>query len=163
MHQDAVEFLASPCCFKSLEISGVARRDQHGDIQSGGLSCACGKSYPITRGVAELLLPGALADKFLEENRKTWSFIWDKGAGFGGHFASEAMFEDDFNLEPAVYKDAVMLELGIGRGKYLPYLLKRGPARVFGLDIADSIFDSYERLACWFSHPGTLLALALAV
>ncbi|MEE8424661.1 MAG: class I SAM-dependent methyltransferase [Elusimicrobiota bacterium] len=57
------------------------------------------------------------------------------------------MFLADVNLERSRYKGAVVLEAGIGEGKYLPYVLDREPAWLFGVDSSDAVFPVYAKLA----------------
>lgn len=131
---ELLDLLASPCCAKPLRVDGEK-----------ALACPCGRGFPVTRGVPELYLPET-GDACLEENLRTWDFIWRKTAGFAGHFTSERMFRDDFALEEGALRGRVVLEAGIGPGKFLPYLLDSDAALVVGADISSGIFDVQEAM-----------------
>lgn len=134
MNSDLLNLLVSPCCMRPLRHEGA-----------GALVCPCGRAFPVTRGVPELYLPETM-DAQLAENLRTWDFIWRKTAGLVGHFTSAEMFRDDFALEEARLRGGVVLEAGIGPGKYLPYLLDSSAGLVIGADISSAIFEVYESM-----------------
>ena len=134
MNAELLRLLASPCCAQPLRPEGEE-----------ALACPCGRSFPVTRGVPELYLPET-TDARLAENLRTWDFIWRKTAGLAGHFASAEMFRDDFALEEDRLRGRVVLEAGVGPGKFLPYLLDSGAALVVGADISSGIFDVNESM-----------------
>lgn len=134
MISDFLDLLISPCCAKALRLEG-----------EGALVCPCGRAFPVTRGVPELLLPER-ADARLAENARTWDFIWRKTAGLAGRFTSAEMFHDDFALEESRLRGRVVLEAGIGSGKFLHELLGSGAERVVGADISSAIFGVRESL-----------------
>ena len=85
-------------------------------------------------------------DAQVEENQRTWDFIWRKTAPFSGQLASAEMFRNDFALEEGRLRGGTVLEAGIGLGKFLPYLLDSGVTFVVGADISSEIFNVQEAM-----------------
>lgn len=136
MKPSTVTLLACPTCKKKLSLVTESK----GMIESGGLHCdSCGKDYPIQKGIPQFIQPGELTGL----NRK-FARVYDWFSYFyrpistiffafaGGEKRHRHEIVD--RLEP---KGGRVLEVSIGPGVNLPYLIKSPEAgEVYGLDIS---------------------------
>src|SRR3989339_1624402 len=154
MRLSSLLYLICPACGKPLTVKTVTEKDINfaGEIYQGELLSSCGKIYRIVKGVPVLLNRNGEAPERLDAdvsfNRKTWNFIWNqKKASKKSYYKSEEFFFNDVPLEQSIYKDSLVLELGSGSGKYIPFILERGPKLFFSVDIIDKVFELYPKHA----------------
>jgi len=137
MRGTTLNLLACPVCRGRLTFSGVPGRS----ILAGDLTCeSCGKSYAIVDGI-----PRFIEAKELTGFNRRFAGLYD-WFSWGYRLFSKVAFtyigmdeetgrrEITDRLEPGGGK---VLEVSVGPGVNLPYLLKRGDVgEVFGLDIS---------------------------
>ncbi len=157
MHRDHLPLLACPRCRGTLDIISVREEDRYfaGEILHGVLGCGCGGRFDVVDGVAVFesgttgrARAGAGMDPDARENKEIWDYVWSKlGQSHESYFCSEAFFEQEVLLPPSAFQGRRVLEVGIAMGKNIPFLLKREPSMLVGLDITDQLFDTYRRFA----------------
>ncbi len=148
MKRVSLDYLACPVCHAAL----VLAEGQGAEIESGSLSCpACGKTYPIRRGIPQFIryaeLSGAnrrfavLYDWFSHVyrlySRVAFAFL-------GGEDRCRGGLIDRLELKQ---KQERVLEVSIGPGVNLPYLSQRGVGQVAGLDISLGQLQACQKYA----------------
>lgn len=112
------------------------------DERESQLHFRCGHDYPIIRGIPRF----AASDGYA----KNFSFEWDihrrtqLDASTEG--ASTRRFEEVTGLRAAELRDKVVLDVGVGAGRFADVLGRAG-ARVVGLDLSNAIEVAHENLA----------------
>lgn len=149
MHRATVDLLACPNCRGQLALApAVVATAPPGVVGEGILACAgCGRTFPITDGVARFVGP----DDLVGMNR-----------GFARFYDAICRVYDPFVTagfaflggEKAVREDAVsrlaprgrVIEVSIGTGGNLPYLFARPEvAEVHGLDVSAGQLERCRR------------------
>lgn len=162
MHRTLLEYLVCPACKGDLNISYITEENKyfHGEIFDGRLGCSCERVYKIFQGVP-ILIPNlssgnstrssrefAVLDKDTLENKEIWEFIWENIKNHrNNYFCSEKFFEEDVRIDSLSFENALILETGIGYGRYIPHILKRKPRRLLGVDITKQVFRIYKNFA----------------
>lgn len=151
----ALDVLACPNCHGTLSIVQMAEGD--------GYSCAaCEKAYPIVNGIPHFIEPGditgsnrrlaAMYDRF------SWGYrAFSKAAfKFIGMTEEKGRREITDRLDP---KGGRMLEVSIGPGVNLPYLVGRADVgEIYGLDIS---LGQLNRCREYVAHRGWDVQLQL--
>src|SRR5512146_621076 len=137
MRKTSLSFLGCPTCHGEL----VLQDGQSAEIETGGLACpACGKVYPVQRGIPHFIryeeLSGpnrrfaGLYDWFSHVYRLYSKVAF---AFLGGEDRCRGGLIERLELRNGGER---VLEVSIGPGVNLPYLARRGPGLVAGLDIS---------------------------
>jgi len=145
--------LACPACHGELEWR---------EAESSLLCAACAKAYPVRRGIPQFVDPAALTGL----NRRfarlydwfSWFYKWFSRAAFAviGMTEEEGRCEVLDRLEP---RGGRVLEVSIGPGVNLPYLINRGNVgEVHGLDISAG---QLQRCQSYLRQQGWSVPLAL--
>ena len=131
MKEAALGFLKCPECGGSLRLEV---RERAGDeIVQGGLSCGCGRQYPIEEGVARFVTQGYTA---------SFSFQWFAQKESPENEASSRKVKEDFLRRLGVTTEQLKgkraLDAGCGRGT-LTVVLSDHAAEVVGMDLSDGV------------------------
>lgn len=137
MKRSTLPLLACPTCRGALDFSGT----DENPLRSGRLACArCSTAYPIVDGIPRFVQADALTGFNKRFSRAYDLFAWGYRAFIKIAFAYIGMDEETGRreitdrLDP---RDGSVLEVSIGPGNNLPYLMNRPDVgEVFGLDIS---------------------------
>lgn len=137
MNRSTISLLACPTCRGALVLSSA----DENPLQSGLLTCSrCSKVYPIVDGIPHFVQTESLTGFNKRFSRAYDLFAWGYNAFIKIAFAYIGMDEETGRreitdrLDP---KGGRVLEVSIGPGNNLPYLMDRSDvAEVFGLDIS---------------------------
>lgn len=137
MRHATLDLLACPSCHGRLEFPGT----DAGDLQSGTLRCVrCSRTYPIVKGIPRFIEPEELTGSNRRFARLYDWFSWvyapfsRAALAFLGLNEAQARREILDRLNP---QGGRVLEVSIGPGVNLPYLMRRADVgEVYGLDIS---------------------------
>ena len=137
MKRSSLSFVACPTCHGEL----VVAVGQDAQIKTGSLSCpTCKRTYPIRQGI-----PYFIQYRELSEMNQRFARLYDwyslvyrlfskvSFAFLGGEDRCRGELIDRLELKQ---KGERVLEVSIGPGVNLPYLMSRGIGEVAGLDIS---------------------------
>ena len=133
-----LDYLVCPACKGTLDCTPDAGGQD--DIETGTLTCThCGKAYPIVRGIPRMLPP----DMQPEQQQTSDAFGW-QWQEFNRLHADWATYEDQFldwvaPLQPAFFRDKVVLDAGCGMGRFTAGATRLGAQRVIGIDLSASV------------------------
>ena len=141
-----MEVLACPACHGELEWR---------EVESSLLCAACAKAYPVRRGIPQFVDPAALTGLNCRFARLYDWFSWFYRLFSKAAFVVIGMTEEEGRrevldrLEP---RGGRVLEVSIGPGVNLPYLIGRGDVgEVHGLDISAG---QLQRCQSYLRHQG---------
>ncbi len=128
---------SNTCAFRKRSLNTVSPADcnecySH-EVETGTISCVCGKTYPIVRGVPRFLLDDLAAD--LKKAQETFSYEW-KMFRFGERNWGQdiehrkGLFLDAMGSLPEELRGKLILDAGCGSG-----LLSMEMARSFGMEV----------------------------
>ncbi len=139
MQRQTLSVICCPWCKDSLVLEGAEGGD---DIRSGSLRCSrCAKNYPIHRGIPQFVARNELTGKnrsayWIENinahfyNLIVKAMIWYFGL-------SEEEGREEYLRRLELGKNAKILEVSVGTGANIPYLLRYGRgAEFYGLDLS---------------------------
>lgn len=141
------------CAFKqcSAETGSVTPRDcqqcYSQEILEGTISCQCGKTWPITRGIPRFL-PDKLAVD-LKKTQDTFSYEW-KMFRFGERNWGQDiglrknLFLDAMGATPADLRGQLIFDAGCGSGLLSIEMAKSFGMEVVALDLAFGIENAYR-------------------
>ncbi|MBI3951720.1 MAG: methyltransferase domain-containing protein [Acidobacteria bacterium] len=163
MKSSSLRILCCPFCKDAVSLQESSHRDP---ISDGMLSCeSCGRIFAIKDGIPRFIRPEELvgSNKKHEKLNNMFSHICTPAtklmfAVCGGEENARRECLDRLERRP----NAKILEIGIGAGDNLPYLMKRlGGGEVFGLDISHSMLEYCSRnLVKWGLQPELFLGEA---
>jgi len=134
MKQSALEYLACPACGGEFVLLTVAC--EAAEVMSGALECrACRQRWPIRRGV-----PRFAGDVAGVEARTAAAFAyeWTKYDELANRYRQQ--FLDWIRpLEPADFRDRVVLEGGCGKGRHTAIVAEYGARAVLAVDLSDAV------------------------
>ena len=122
---------ACPSCKRSLVQEGAEQKQ---------FSCDAGHSFPIVRGIPRFVGSDLYVDSF--------SFEWNThnttqlDSHRGGN-SSEEMFRIKTGLTPEQVKGKLVLDAGVGAGRFSDVLARWG-AKVVGVDLSYAVEASYQ-------------------
>lgn len=150
MKQRLLQYLACPSCAGELRLAAVPVVTGHNDqeILKGELVCAatpmhveCQQRYPIVNGVPCFVeLRDIARDKAATAENFGWQ--WQ-------HFTQQdALYAEQFQgwiapVEPAFFKDKIIVEGGCGKGRHTRLAAEWGARDVIGVDLSDAVFSAY--------------------
>ena len=151
-----LDYLVCPSCQAPLRCTpDIGGRD---DLETGTLTCtSCGNDYPIVRGIPRMLSQ----DIQPEQQRTSEAFGWQWQA-FNRLHADWATYEDRFldwvaPLQPAFFRDKVVLDAGCGMGEFTAVAARLGAHRVIGIDLSASV-EAAHRFTSHLPNAGIVQA-----
>lgn len=141
MRRRLLDLLVCPVCkgelaLRSEEIAG-------GEIVSGELACmGCGKTFPIAAGIPRFVGQDAYAESFGDEWHRFRTVQIDS---LNGTTQSEDGFRLKTGLAPADVCGRVVLDAGVGAGRYAEVMARWG-AEVVGVDLTRAIDAAAQNL-----------------
>jgi ubiquinone/menaquinone biosynthesis C-methylase UbiE len=147
MKSSSVNLLCCPACGRSLSLQTPAAQEL---VLNGQLDCAgCGKIFSIEDGIPRFITTGELvgSNKKHEKLNNMFSYVCTPATRLmftlcGGEDRARAECLDRLDVRP----NARVLEIGLGTGDNLPYLMNRlGSGEIFGLDISHSMLEHCAR------------------
>jgi SAM-dependent methyltransferase len=143
-----LEFLVCPGCKGEL----VLRSEQvvGGEIVSGGLTCAaCDGVFPIAAGIPRFVGHDAYAASFGDEWHRFRTVQIDS---LNGTTQSEDGFRLKTGLAPADVRGRLVLDAGVGAGRYAEVMARWG-AEVVGVDLTRAVDAAAQNLqGCPAAH-----------
>ncbi len=133
-----LDYLVCPACKGTLNCTPDT--GGRNDLETGTLTCtSCGDAYPIVHGIPRMLPQ----DIRLEQQRTSEAFGW-QWQEFNQLHAGWATYEDQFldwvaSLQPAFFRDKVVLDAGCGMGRFTAGAARLGAHRVIGIDLSVSV------------------------
>jgi ubiquinone/menaquinone biosynthesis C-methylase UbiE/uncharacterized protein YbaR (Trm112 family) len=118
------------------------------EVDSGQLTCVCGKGYPIVRGIPRFL-PESMAQD-LKKAQETFSYEW-KMFRFGERNWGQdiehrkGLFLDAMGAGPDDLRGKLMLDAGCGSGLLSIEMAKSFGMEVVALDLAFGIENAYRQ------------------
>lgn len=119
MRRSSLSTLRCPACRRELSLE--AGKDNRPEVTTGILACGCGKTYPISDGIPDLIHPAKLLPSDEEFKDK-----YDKGAekyDAGLDWLFRSFYSDEETIRKAMVEllelrpDSRVLEVGCGTGK----------------------------------------------
>jgi SAM-dependent methyltransferase len=150
MKPDAVRYFVCPDCHGDLRVQGAS---EDGEVLEGLLECACGRSYPIRRGVPRFVDGEAYSDTF----GRQWT-RWDRTQhdSLNGTAIFRRRLQTYTGWTPESLAGKVVVDAGCGPGGFID-VIERHAATVIGFDLSQAIDACY---ALHGSHPAVHLAQA---
>lgn len=148
MHPELLPLLACPLCPGSdliLSDPVLASAPQEGRILSGQLTCArCGQQYPIRQGIPRFVTVSGLKASEAQQTQgaiaQNFGDAWQIYAEERRNPYTEDQFLDwIIPLQPADFKDQIVLDVGSGLGGFMEYAATYGPRHIIGLEISHAI------------------------
>lgn len=163
MKVSSLHLLCCPACGSSLSLGASVAQET---VSGGQLTCTgCGKDFSIEDGIPRFIKADELVgpNKKHEKLNNLFSYVCTPATRLmfalcGGEDRARAECLDRLDVRPG----ARVLEIGIGTGDNLPYLIKRiGNAEIFGIDISHSMLEHCVRnLRKWHLSAELFLAEA---
>jgi ubiquinone/menaquinone biosynthesis C-methylase UbiE/uncharacterized protein YbaR (Trm112 family) len=141
MKTSALKVLVCPSCKSELKLH--AHHTSGAEIMDGNLRCStCAQTYPIVRGVPRFVTDGSYASSFgFEWN---WFSTVQLDSKNGTH-ESEETLEDTTGWTEADYKGAVVLDIGVGAGRFAEIVANKG-GEIFGIDLTAAVDAAYNNI-----------------
>jgi len=118
------------------------------EVDTGTISCVCGKTYPIVRGIPRFLPDNLAAD--LKKAQETFSYEW-KMFRFGERNWGQdiehrkGLFLDAMGASPEDLRGKLILDAGCGSGLLSMEMAKSFGMEVVALDLAFGIENAYKK------------------
>jgi len=140
MRDFLLDFLICPSCKGRLKI--IESENSGPDIETGALSCSCGRQYPIRNGIPRFAASDGYAANF--------SFEWNRFGktqldSFNKTDISAKRFKEVTGLDSEGLKDKIVLEIGCGMGRFLEIAAKNA-REVIGIDLSFSVDAARDNL-----------------
>jgi SAM-dependent methyltransferase len=141
MKRTLLDYLRCPTCAGEIQLASVASTEAE-EIMAGELACAaCGRKFPIVRGVPRFAMPETLAaDKAATAENFGWQ--WQ-------HFVqADELYADQFlgwiaPVRPEFFHDKLVLEGGCGKGRHTQLAAQWGARAVIGVDLSDAVETAF--------------------
>ena len=147
-----LELLVCPACKGDLVLRAESAAD--GDIHAGTLTCAtCRAGYPIAGGIPRFVVQDGYAESFGDEWHRFRTVQLDSA---NGTMESEDGFRLKTGLGPADVRGRLVLDAGVGAGRYAEVMARWG-AEVVGVDLTRAVDAAAENLR---AQPGVHLVQA---
>jgi ubiquinone/menaquinone biosynthesis C-methylase UbiE/uncharacterized protein YbaR (Trm112 family) len=159
---------SNTCAFRHRSANAVTPADCNEcythEVDTGTISCLCGKTYPIVRGIPRLLPDELAAD--IKKSQETFSYEW-KMFRFGernwgqGIEERKEQFLDAMGAAPKDLRGKLMLDAGCGSGVLSMEMANSFGMEVVGLDLAFGIENAYKKNTSPYVYfvQGSVLAL----
>jgi SAM-dependent methyltransferase len=138
---EALNVLVCPRCKTALTLTKQKQEDA--EIVTGQLDCyECHRTFPIVRGVPRFVNAESYASSF----GRQWN--WFRSVQLdsrNGGDKSARQLQEVTEWRDADYKGALLLDAGVGAGRYAECAAKQG-AQVFGVDLSSAIDAAYSNI-----------------
>ena len=144
MREEALNYLVCPDCHSALACEATEREDH--EIISGSLCCTgCEKVYPVSRGIPRFITSDVPLSGKNIDTAAAFGWEWQKFSYLHDIETYQEQFLDWVApIEPAFFKDKVVLDAGCGMGRFSIVCGRFGAKEVFGLDASDSVEAAYH-------------------
>ncbi len=134
-----LDIVQCPACGAALRLAGAPPADPSQSIERGELLCAQGHSYSIENHIPRFVS----SDKYVGN----FSFEWNRFRTvqldiFNGTTESEDTFQDSTGWTPDALKGKLVLDVGIGSGRFSEVASRWG-ATVVGIDLSTAVDAAY--------------------
>jgi uncharacterized protein YbaR (Trm112 family)/ubiquinone/menaquinone biosynthesis C-methylase UbiE len=157
MNTRLIDVLACPSCgHHELKLEPSASQARNADVAEGALSCSCGSSYPVRRGIPRFLPPEL--SKELASTQKTFSLEWENFRDGERNWGQDMdyrrrVFIESMGLDPASpngggpaeLRGKLILDAGCGSGELSIDLARSLGMEVVAMDLAFGIEHAYRR------------------
>jgi ubiquinone/menaquinone biosynthesis C-methylase UbiE/uncharacterized protein YbaR (Trm112 family) len=143
---------ANSCAFRRRPASAVTPADCNEcysrEVETATISCVCGKTYPVVRGIPRFLPDDLAAD--LKKAQETFSYEW-KMFRFGERNWGQdiehrkGLFLDAMGASPEELRGKLILDAGCGSGLLSMEMAKSFGMEVVALDLAFGIENAYKK------------------
>jgi SAM-dependent methyltransferase len=141
MKRSAIRFLVCPSCKDELELQ--VRETDGPEILEGSLrSPACGREYPILRGVPRFVDSGEYASSFGFQWNQFRSVQLDSS---NGRRESEQEMAATTGWTERDYRGRLILDAGVGAGRYADVVSAKG-GEVVGVDLTIAVDAAYANI-----------------
>jgi uncharacterized protein YbaR (Trm112 family)/ubiquinone/menaquinone biosynthesis C-methylase UbiE len=152
MKRRLLDLLVCPACKSELSLRSDQASDD--DIMNGTLTCgACRAGYPIKDGIPRFVAQDGYAESFGDEWHRFRTVQLDSA---NGTTESENGFRLKTGLGPAAVRGRLVLDAGVGAGRYAEVMARWG-GEVVGVDLTRAVDAAAENLRPW---PGVHLVQA---
>lgn len=144
MKPKLLDLLVCPACKGDLHL----RSDQtvDGEVTSGELTCGpCELGYPIVSGIPRFVAHDSYAESFGDEWHRFRTVQLDS---VNGTRESEHGFQLKTGFEPGDIRGRLVLDAGVGAGRYADVMAKWG-AEVVGVDLTRAVDAAAQNLRRW--------------
>jgi SAM-dependent methyltransferase len=121
--------------------------DPDGHIMEGALCCnQCGERYPIRRGVPRMVPPKLAND--VSDTVDAFGWQWQQANRIikNPRFSAPEVFLDFIHpVQPAWFKDKVVLDAGCGLGRFTVAAAQFGAKLVIGVDLSESVDLAFDQ------------------
>ena len=155
--------LACLACGGDLRLAAVTA-EEDGHVMAGTLTCGgCARTYPIVRGVPRMTPSQQAHD--VSETVGAFGFQWKHTNDILKHgvFSAPETFLDFIApVEPAFFRDKVVLDGGCGIGRFTKWAATWGARLAIGIDLSESVdvaFDNMRHMPNVLIVQGDMLAL----
>lgn len=142
MKKCLLDLLACPTCKGDLLLRSV-RVDEDGEVMEGALTCreCCGQ-YEVNNGVPRFVSDGTYAESFGYEWHRFRTVQLDS---VNGTRESETTFAQKTHLTPDDVRGRLVLDAGVGAGRYAEVIAKWG-GEVVGVDLTRAVDAAFEMM-----------------
>jgi SAM-dependent methyltransferase len=141
MKQKLLQYLACPECGGEIRLLSIAKQEG-AEILEGELECVgCAARFPVTRGVARFAALNAVEE---EKAATAANFGWQ-----WQHFTQQDdKYEEQFlgwiaPVEPAFFRDKLVLEGGCGKGRHTQLAARWGAREIIGVDVSAAVETAF--------------------
>lgn len=158
MNPEILPLLSCPACQDTdLSLKDATFEDER--VFSGTLRCArCNQTYPIRHGIPRFVEIVSANPTVQQKIAQNFGEAWKLYAQERVNPYTEAQFLDwIIPLQPADFKDQVVLDLGCGLAGFTEYAAGYGPRQIIGMDISHALESAIPLLK---KHPNLNLIQA---
>ena len=161
MKRRLLEILVCPWCGGGFEVIPLGEPSPGGDVEEGALRCACGRAFPIIRGIPRILdkvfdefpefarrhpeaaarpVSAATVDETDEAIRRTsdsFGYQWTTFADMATDFR-ENFLQYIYPVDTSFFPGKLGLDMGCGFGRHIYNAAKFG-AEMVGVDLSEAI------------------------
>lgn len=137
-----LDFLACPACKGDLALRPTLV-DNDGEVMEGDLACGeCRRRYRVSNGVPRFIDQRTYAESFSYEWHRFRAVQLDSA---NGTHESEAGFSRRTGLSPDDVRGRLILDAGVGAGRYAEVIAKWG-GEVVGVDLTPAVDAAYANI-----------------
>lgn len=147
MKRRALAFLVCPSCGGDLTCR--AAEEVADEVISGQLSCAaCGREFPIRRGIPRML-SGPLGEE-KERTADAFGWEWQEFRELHDQRRYREQFLDwIYPIQPDFFAGKVVLDAGCGMGRFAIVSAEFGARDVLAVDLSDAVEAAAENARCY--------------
>jgi SAM-dependent methyltransferase len=138
VREELLQYLCCPQCSSNFTLIAARREGPH--VEDGRLDCSdCGASYAISRGVPRF---AHNVDPVEQETAAAFGFEWTRYRELADRY--QRQFLDWIRpVEPAQFRDALVLEGGCGKGRHTAVAASFGARAVVAVDLSHAVDAAY--------------------